>query len=362
MAIRTGGPLEGAACKEIQRAVVFKVNGLGDNVVFLPAFQALRSKLPGLKVTLLTTPGAAELYGGPLAPHAIITTQKESFNKAHRRPWRLASWIRLVRRMRPDACFLSYDQGSAAHLAARLSGASLRTGGNTAHLRVRSALTEEITQPADGAAATWNWKMAAAFSRSLGDNSDWGERPAAPDLTHLVSSNGDSGATRRRVVVHAGAAKALNQWPIERFASVATALSRDFDVVWIGHGATSARAPAGTREANVASLRELVGWLTGAALFLGNNSGPMHVANALGCQGVAVTGPSAFGWDPYWNRERWSVLRHPSLYCAPCEIVAREPSGCVNRESPMACMNYWTPESVEAACRARLSGIGTSSP
>jgi ADP-heptose:LPS heptosyltransferase len=80
----------------------------------------------------------------------------------------------------------------------------------------------------------------------------------------------------------------------------------------------------------------------------------MHLANALGLPGVAVTGPSAIGWNPYWNRESWSVLRHPNLYCAPCEVLNQELAGCANLENPMACLKYWTPKKVAEACRSRL--------
>jgi ADP-heptose:LPS heptosyltransferase len=135
---------------------------------------------------------------------------------------------------------------------------------------------------------------------------------------------------------------------------VAGSLSRDFEVVWISHGDTTGPAPAGTVPTPVGSIGELARWLAGADLFLGNNSGPMHLANALGCPGVAVTGPSAMGWNPYWHRGRWSVLRHPDLYCAPCEKLERELAGCANTESPMACLRYWTPGKVEAACRSLL--------
>ena len=114
-------------------------------------------------------------------------------------------------------------------------------------------------------------------------------------------------------------------------------------------------APSGTIDAPVASLREFSEWVASANLFVGNNSGPMHLANALGCPGVVVTGPSARGWDPFWNREQWTVLRHPHLDCAPCDRLNQELKGCVNFASPMACLNYWTEEMVEAACRARLN-------
>jgi ADP-heptose:LPS heptosyltransferase len=334
---------------------IFKVNGFGDNVVFVPAVQALRSRLPGLAITLITTPEVGELYGGPLGPQRVITVPKPAFNKAYRRPWALASWILRVRALRPEACLVSYDQGSVAQLASRWSGARVRIGANPGNTRVHSSSTGEVPLPSDGCLATWNWDMARALARALGDTGEWEARPPAPDLRHLASAPARPRGERKRIVVHPGAGKALNQWPPQLFASVAASLAGEFDVVWVSHGGTTGDAPRGATQASVRSIAELAGWLSGADLFLGNNSGPMHLANALGCPGVAVTGSSALGWNPYWHRDRWSVLRHPNLYCAPCEAPNREPSGCANLESPMACMKYWTPPMVEGACRERLS-------
>lgn len=42
--------------------VIFKVNQLGDNVVFLPVVQALSAALPGWKIVVMTSPVAARLY------------------------------------------------------------------------------------------------------------------------------------------------------------------------------------------------------------------------------------------------------------------------------------------------------------
>jgi len=336
------------------RVVILKFNHLGDNVVFVPVVQALCQRFPGWEITLLTTPNEAELYGGPLGPQEIMTCPRDAFNTSYRRPWELARWIWSVRRRRPDACLVSFDQGSAAHAVAGLSGAGTRIGGRLSPRRVAGSLTEEVPAPLDSCPATWNWSMARALARSQGGDDGWPETAPPPDLRHLVPPGARPKGGRRRVVVHAGASRYLNQWPLADFASVARALSGDFEVVWITHGGPAGPAPEGTLPAPVGSLGEFAGWLAGADLFLGNNSGPMHVANALGCPGVAVTGPSATGWDPYWHRESWSVLRHPSLYCAPCERLEKELAGCANTGSPMACLRYWTPEKVEAACRDRL--------
>jgi ADP-heptose:LPS heptosyltransferase len=336
------------------RVVIFKLNHLGDNVVFVPAVQALRQRCPDWKLTLITTPQEAELYGGKFGPQEILVSPKRAFDKSYRRPWALARWIWRIRLRRPDACLISFDQGSATHLVAKMSGARVRIGGNLEHIRVSSSLTKEVPMPEDRCPATWHWRMAGALAQTLAPGSGWPDVPPPPDLSHLRTGGARPKAGRRRVVVHAGASKPLNQWAPAGFAAVARSLSRDFEVVWIAHGNSTGPAPEGTVAASVTTLAEFSDWLEGADLFLGNNSGPMHLANALGRPGVAVTGPSAAGWNPYWHRERWTVLRHPDLYCAPCEKPNKELAACVNVGSPMACLKYWTVEKVEAACRERL--------
>jgi ADP-heptose:LPS heptosyltransferase len=344
------------------RAVLFKVNQLGDNVAFVSAAQALRRSFPDWQLTVVTTPGSVELYQGPLGPQEILTSPKARFDKSHRRPWELALWMWRIRRRRPDACLVSFDQGSAAHLIARSSGAAIRVGGNIGQIRVKRSLTREIPIPGDGCPVTWNWRMAGALARSVDGNAAWPDAPQIPDLGHLLPRGPRPAGARRRVVVHSGASRPLNQWAPERFASVAKALANEFEVIWIRHGENMAPAPPGTTDAPVGTLAEFAGWAAGADLFLGNNSGPMHLANALGCPGVAVTGPSAPGWDPFWNRERWSALRHPDLACAPCERISVALAGCANLESPMACLKFWTEDKVEAACRSRLSLAGSAKP
>jgi ADP-heptose:LPS heptosyltransferase len=336
------------------KVVIFKLNNLGDNVVFVPAVQALRERCPDWQLTLITTPSESEFYRGPLEPQRIITCPKPRFNKAYRRPWELARWVWTIRRIRPDACLVAFDQSNVAHLVAKLSGAKVRIGGNLERIRVTGSITEDIPIPEDLRPVTWNWRMARALARAFGRDSGWPESPPPPDLRHLLPGGPRPAGARKRVVVHPGAGGYLNQWPRERFAAVAAALARDHEVIWIAHGRTAGPAPAGTAGTEVNSIAELAGWLASADLYLGNNSGPMHLANALGRPGVAVTGPTTTGWDPYWGRGRWTVLRHPNLPCQPCEKTTVALEGCANTASPMACLKYWTPEMVEAACRSQL--------
>jgi ADP-heptose:LPS heptosyltransferase len=339
------------------KVVIFKLNSLGDNVVFVPSVQALRSRCPDMQITLVSTPRESALYDGALGPKQKIICEKPRFNKAYRRPWEVAFWALKIRRIKPDACLVAFDQSNVAHFVTKFSGARVRIGGNLENIRVRGSLTENIPLPDDLRPVTWNWRMARALAKSYEVDIEWPEDPPPPDLSHLMPSGPKASGARKRVVIHSGAGGYLNQWPADRFASVAKALSRDFEVVWIAHGGTTGPAPEGVTAVSVGSIAELAQWLASAELFLGNNSGPMHLANALGTDGIAVTGPTTTGWNPYWNQERWTVLRHPNLPCSPCEKTSVALEGCVNVEHPMACLKYWTAERVETACRERLGQI-----
>jgi ADP-heptose:LPS heptosyltransferase len=336
------------------KLVIFKLNNLGDNVVFVPAVQAIRARCPNWEITLLTTPNESELYRAPTGPQRLIVCPKPKFNKAYRRPWELARWVWRIRRLRPDACLVAFDQSNVAHLAAKYSRAKVRIGGNLERIRVSGSITVEVPLPEDQRAVTWNWRMARAFAHSAGLDAGWPEEPPPPDLSHLAFTAPRPQGAPKRVVVHPGAGGPLNQWPLERFAAVASALSRDHEVIWIAHGRTAAPTPQGAKGVAVKTIAELSGWLSSADLYLGNNSGPMHLANALGRPGVAVTGPTTTGWDPYWGRSNWTILRHPNLPCQPCEKTTVALERCTNTASPMACLNYWTADKVEDACRLTL--------
>lgn len=333
--------------------VLFKLNNLGDNIVFVPAVAALRRALPKARITLITTPAESVLYAGVLAREDILTSGKLAFDKCWRRPWELAAWWLRIRARRPDACLIAFDQANIPHLLAKHSGARIRVGGNLEHIRIRDTLTHHVPFPAEGRPAEYNWETARVLAAALGAP-NLPATPPPPDLSHLLSPM--SRAERRRIVIHAGSSKLLTRWPTERFAAVAARLATDHEVLWIERPETRAAAldPAVRRFAPE-SLAQFASLLATADLFVGNNSGPMHLANALGRPGVIVTGSSAFGWDPYWYRERWTVLRHPSLPCQPCERPDKETLRCANTAAPFACVHYWSIDAVERACRETLS-------
>lgn len=342
------------------RVVLFKVNHLGDSLVFLPVVQALRRRFPSWRITVITAEPERALYAGDLPPEQIWTApDRVTFNHSWRRPWRFAYWLLKIRRAQPDACLLSYDQGNAAHLLALFSGAPRRIGAIMAFNHFRRPVTDVVERPPSGKIAEWNWAMAGALAR-LGGATDWPATPPPPDLSHLTG-----GAARERdlVVIHAGARAEIRRWGADRMAAVGRKLvTAGYRVVWVDRPDTTlANFPAEFTRVTCSTLPEFAQLLARASLFLCNNSGPMHLANALGTPLVLVSGFSSYDWDPYWHRDRCTVLRHPTLACIACEDSSAGTYHCANLAAPLACLNYWTVDAVTEACLRALK-VGTGGP
>jgi ADP-heptose:LPS heptosyltransferase len=337
--------------------VVFKLSPLGDTVMFLPVVQTLRRLQPGWRVTVLATPATAALFRETVSPTDLVVCERPELQKCWRRPWRLLAWWWRLRRWRPDAVLLSFDQSSMARILAATSGARIRVGGAGAVIRCQAGLTHTIEKAAGHTLAEWDWAMAGVMMQSLGQ--DWPASPPPPVLPVPEASR--SAAQRPRVVVHAGASREYQRWLPERFAELATALAGDCDVVWIEN--SDVPAPHGVRTVSSRTLDELLRIIADSDLFVGNHSGPFHLATALGRPCVVPTGPTSPECDPPWHRDRLSLLRAPGLACLPCDHLMRAANQCQNLASPMACMKHWSVETVVAVCRDRLKrGIapGTS--
>ncbi len=99
--------------------------------------------------------------------------------------------------------------------------------------------------------------------------------------------------------------------------------------------------------AGLTSLGSLMALLARADCVLSNDSGPLHLALALGTKAVGLLGPTHPDHNAHlWPPERKIILYHPVL-CSPCvHHVAVPPCGGNNR-----CMQLITPEEVVAACR-----------
>ena len=336
--------------------LIFKVNQLGDNVVFLPVVQMLRRLRPQWKINILTSPLAGPLYAADVPDGSRIAVPTMEFRSLWKRPGNFLTLLSRIRKMRPDVCLITNDQGYVAHWLARFSGAKIRISNYAPFLKRLPKLTATVPTPRDMRAAVIGWELGRVLFAHTGAD-DWPEFPPAPDLSHL---SGGQQPVPRRVVIHPGASRAYQRWPIERHAELAARLAGQFDVHWIESAEILKHLdlPGVTRH-RPADLAALVRLIASAELFIGNNSGPMHLAFALGRPTVVVNGPTMRVWDPCWHPERMLMLRDRTLPCLPCDSYHGPVETCKNAAAALTCLLRWTTDEVERACRQWLDRWAT---
>jgi ADP-heptose:LPS heptosyltransferase len=162
----------------------------------------------------------------------------------------------------------------------------------------------------------------------------------------------------------------VKQWDVARWGTLAARLQREFGATILITG-SAADAPLartlaqhlGTTPVDLTgrlSVRELLALIERLDLFLSPDTGPMHMACAVGTPSVSVFGPS----DPkrYFSGgdgapgSRHVVIRS-ELWCSPCNLIRKPPAECAGPEPP-ECLQLVAVESVYREA-ARLLAAGS---
>jgi ADP-heptose:LPS heptosyltransferase len=329
--------------------VIFKVNQLGDNIVFLPVLQSLQKLFPAWDFTILTSPVAVPLYSRCSSPGEVWPLPTRQFNRLWKSPLQLGHYLWRLKQRRLTASILADDQGNIAHLLARLAGGDLRVGVRRPFVRVPGSLTHAVEADAFLSFAELNWKLGKVLLDALGMDG-WPALPPAPDLSHLCTPVPESAL--KPIVLHPGASSPCKMWPPERARELAQRLAQDHPMVWIDQPGIA--PPAATPNLTIQrteTLNQLVSQIAAAGLFIGNNSGPMHLASALGIPSVILNGVSYPHWDPFWNRDRIKILRSNYLPSLTPETLHRPSVEHLTPTEKEASRNQWTVDQVHEEAR-----------
>ena len=331
-------------------------NWLGDVILCTPALKALRRARPDLRVTALVKPqsrGAAARLPG-------IADVIELPGTSTGATWRFA---RELGRLGFDAAIL-FPKGFREALLARLARIPLRAGLDTDR---RSLL---LTHPVPFTQEDWHLHHAQQFAKVLTpfgiELSDEGlEFPVTQeDGAEAAGALQESGIGNGRFAAfHIAASKPPRAWHADRFGRVAKALRERAGLapVLLGvpadtlvHVAFREACPGTVDLSGKISLGGMAAVLKRAELFVGNDSGPMHVAAAVGAKVVTVFGPGApHKTAPYVPEGRCRVV-YAALPCSPCRQAFWEEC----RPSPSGkppCLEGVHPSAVLDACLELLA-------
>ena len=343
------------AARPPRSIVIAQLAFIGDMVFTTPLLEALVERWPAAEIAVVGRAAALEVLAGDPRVTSLLAYDKAGADRGVRGLARVAG---SVRERRPELFF--GVSRSARHEPARAAFRRRRCGsGSPAGARVL-AYTHLV--PRDDAGRNFPARPLALLEPLVG--------PVPPRPLRLVVDDGRRRAARERLVeagwrdepllaVAPGAHYATKRWPVKRYAAL-LALARErggFRPALYGGPAEAPLLDAlraacpdalDRRDAGVGGL---VAELTHAAAFVGNDSGPTHIARALGVPAIALHGPT----DPDALRDgRPYHALALGLPCQPCS-ASGDPRCPLAHHACLAALD-------EATVWAELSRLARATP
>lgn len=342
-----------------RKILVMQLQQVGDSVIFTPALAAIHRRWPHAVIDVLASPASAQLYSRFPWVGRVVVDPHSTSRASRKLPER--SVIRALRRERYDVVVADVAQHSLRYgLIAWLTGAPVRIGFDVEGRGL--FYTHRITCPPGTDYLRCNLLAAAAIGADVADAREELHYDAS-DREHADALLRDAGVdpSRPLVLMHPASNWQSKTWFEDRWARLADALALDgVEVGFVGTPAEaeyveiirrSMTAPS-ISLAGATSLTQLAALLDRCDLFVGTDSGPRHIAGALGRPMVTVMSSQDLAF-------RWSLAR-------PNETVIRTDPECSPCFQPTCshrtCMDLIDAARVVAACRSRLGRDLAASP
>lgn len=324
-----------SAWSAARRILCIRLDNMGDVLMSTPAMQALKESAPGRHITLLTSHGAASLarhlpmvdmvwaWDAPWVKHGSGVSRQRGGDGADRADTAMMQWVQRIAAGRFDAAviFTVYSQSPLpAALLCTTAGIPLRLAHcrenpydlltdwvreTEPHEQVRHEVQRQLDLVATVGADVADTRL--RFQVQPADQDNVARRLLALDPLRMPGA----GPMPPCVVVHPGATAASRRWPPERFAEVARALASRTGALVLVTGSNGeaplveavrklAAHPRVLGQAGALTLGEMGALIQSADVLVSNNSGPVHLAAALGTPVVdlyALTNPQHTPWQ-----------------------------------------------------------------
>lgn len=362
MSITTALPPHRLPLTEVRSILVIQFRYLGDMVLLSALFHNLHLHLPQARLAALTDDVYTDILRNVPDLDEIIPFPRQ---RTRRGPLqrRLGTWFGLVRTLRAGRFDMVIDVAntSTSRALVKLTGASLRVGYHpfahekrgTPYNVIAEAFRLEVPHFIDHYLQPLQALGLSVLDRNpvLQARSEDSEVVARMLQTHGLEPH-------RFAVIHPGARVARKCWPAANFARVAEALegATGLRTVLVGgageqHLRDAIYAHGQVRPVDLVgrlSVGQLVALMSQARLFIGNDSGPMHIAAAAGIPVIALFGPSeARFWAPVGPGH--TVLER----ACHCGLNTKVPTAC-DTQGP-ECLQQITPDEVIAAARDKVA-------
>jgi ADP-heptose:LPS heptosyltransferase len=305
-------PLEGFDPEKVKRVLLINSTALGDLLFSTPAIRALKETFPDWRLDLLVNPNYAALV--QLNPHL------ESIIPFPGRSWRLWPLMRELKRGQYDLVIILHGNDPEATLLAWATGSPYIIGSGGSPLNFAYSEKVERQDPFEHAI-----ERRLNFVRPLGaDTTDKRMQLFLPSRelirTEVLLLRHFGGSLPLLVGFHPTGSGRYKWWPLEYYEELGNRLHETYGAaILIISGrrdrqeaeALAARLTGPTLVTGGRPLLEVAAFLHHCRLFVGNDSGPLHMALALGVPSIALLGadhprrigPQLVDWGTYLYRK-----------------------------------------------------------
>jgi lipopolysaccharide heptosyltransferase I len=289
--------------ENFKNILIIKPSAIGDIVLALPALSALRRSFPDASITWLVRKEYAPVIKNHPYLNDIILFDRVLFGRA----WcnikalnALTAFLRDIRRRRFDAVFDFQGLFRTAGLG-WLTGSKKRFGMANAREFAPLFYTHKIASDKSSIhLVDFFLKIVQSAGASITEPEFVLPVEPSSDIAvkNLLKANGIE--PKKYVVLVPGSAHTDKSWPVENFAALAKKISSQFDLNIVATGSPSEKllteklaALSSVKVFNLAgktNLGELIALLKYARLVISNDTGPGHIAAALGTPVVMIIG------------------------------------------------------------------------
>jgi lipopolysaccharide heptosyltransferase II len=332
---------------QIKKILLIRLRRIGDVILTTPAISSLRQGIPTASISYIVEKPYRELVeGNPNLDKVIVLEKKQSLRD-------FLKLIRLIRKEKYDVV-LDFHGGPRASLITLLSKAKLKVGYRVKYKNFIYNI-KLPRSPKEGHFHSVENHINLVKALGVDVKSlpplylPKAKKTETEKVEKFIEENSLGGS--KIIAIHISAGNAFRNWGVDNLVQLTNLLARrpDVKIVLVGTSEDQ-KAEEEILKKSAASLLSLVGrlnlrevkeFISHSSLFVGPDSGPMHIAASTTTPIVALFGPNLPAFNAPWQAKAFVVEKQ--LDCRPCKQRR-----CIHED--FRCLRSIEPEEVYQAC------------
>ena len=310
-----------------KRILIIRTDRIGDVVLSTPAIKALRGAYPDSYIAFMVRPYAKDIVEGNPHLDEVITYDKYGIHKSFLAT--LLFGLRL-RKKKFDTAIILHPT-NRVHIIAFVAGISNRIGFNKKLAFLLTYAIRDEKSLGQKHELEYTLDVLKSIGVEAHDRNLYVHvKKEREDSIALKLSKNSVNSSDLLVAVHAGASCPSKRWPAERFASLIDRIKSNYDIrIILISGPEEITRIAKLKKkikndiidlSGQTSVGEIAALLKRCKLFISNDSGPVHIATAVGTPNIVIFGRKQPGLSPKrWGpRGKSDITLHKDVGCDVC--------------------------------------------